>query len=101
MNRAAPSGREHPPPIREKDAYRARHGQGYTVFEHNSHAVGQEMTVFVPVAGNGAGDPVKICRLKLRNESSRQRRLTVTWYAEWTLGSNREDEQIHVQTSRD
>ena len=29
-------------PIREKDAYRARHGQGYTVFEHNSHAIGQE-----------------------------------------------------------
>ena len=27
-------------PIREKDAYRARHGQGYTVFEHNSHAIG-------------------------------------------------------------
>jgi cyclic beta-1,2-glucan synthetase len=24
-------------PAREKDAYRARHGQGYTVFEHNSH----------------------------------------------------------------
>ena len=36
-------------PRREKDAYRARHGQGYTVFEHNSHAIGQELTVFVPV----------------------------------------------------
>ena len=36
------------PPIRENDAYRARHGQGYTVFEHNSHAIGQELTVFVP-----------------------------------------------------
>ena len=36
-------------PKREKDAYRARHGQGYTVFEHNSHAIGQELTVFVPV----------------------------------------------------
>ena len=37
-------------PIREKDAYRARHGQGSTVFEHNSHAIGQELTVFVPMA---------------------------------------------------
>jgi len=36
-------------PIRETDAYRARHGQGYTVFEHNSHAIGQELTVFVPI----------------------------------------------------
>ena len=44
---------------------------------------------------------MKICRLRLRNESSRKRRLTVTWFAEWTLGSNREDQQIHVQTSRD
>jgi cyclic beta-1,2-glucan synthetase len=88
-------------PRREKDAYRARHGQGYTVFEHNSHAIGQELTVFVPVGENGAGDPVKVCRLRLRNDSSRKRRLTITWFAEWTLGSAREDQQIHIQTSRD
>ena len=29
-----------PLPVRELDAYRARHGQGYTEFEHNSHALG-------------------------------------------------------------
>ncbi len=88
-------------PRRERDAYRARHGQGYTVFEHNSHAISQELTVFVPVGDDGAGDPVKVCRLRLRNASSRKRRLTVTWFAEWTLGSTREDQQIHIQTSRD
>lgn len=88
-------------PRREKDAYRARHGQGYTVFEHNSHAIGQELTVFVPVGENGSGDPVKVCRLRLRNDSSRKRRLTITWFIEWTLGSNREDQQLHIQTSRD
>jgi cyclic beta-1,2-glucan synthetase len=88
-------------PRRENDAYRARHGQGYTVFEHNSHSIGQELTVFVPVGENGGGDPVKVCRLRLRNDSSRRRRLTIIWYAEWTLGSNREDQQIHIQTSRD
>ena len=43
-----------PLPIRENDAYRARHGQGYTVFEHNSHAIGQELTVFVPVGQDGS-----------------------------------------------
>ena len=42
-----------PLPVREQDAYRARHGQGYSVFEHNSHAIAQELTVFVPVAENG------------------------------------------------
>ena len=90
-----------PLPIRENDAYRARHGQGYTVFEHNSHAIGQELTVFVPITGDGSGDPVKICRLRLRNDSGRQRRLTVAYFAEWVLGSVREDQQVHVQTAFD
>ncbi|HXP88164.1 MAG TPA: glucoamylase family protein [Bryobacteraceae bacterium] len=90
-----------PLPIRENDAYRARHGQGYTVFEHNSHAIGQELTVFVPVAEDGSGDPVKVYRLRLRNDSGRQRRLTVAYFAEWVLGSVREDQQVHVQTTFD
>lgn len=85
-----------PLPVRERDAYRARHGQGYSVFEHNSHAIGQELTVFVPTL-----DAVKICRLRLRNDSGRQRHLTVTYFAEWVLGSNREDSQLHVNTFRD
>ncbi len=90
-----------PLPIREKDAYRARHGQGYTVFEHNSHAIDQELTVFVPVAADGSGDPVKICRLRLQNDSGRQRRLTIAYFAEWVLGSVREDQQVHVRTAFD
>jgi cyclic beta-1,2-glucan synthetase len=90
-----------PLPIRENDAYRARHGQGYTVFEHNSHALGQELTVFVPLSEDGSGDPVKVCRLRLRNDSGRQRRLTVAYFAEWVLGSVREDQQAHVRTSFD
>ena len=44
-------------PIREQDAYRARHGQGSTVFEHNSHAIGQELTVFVPTSGGRSRRP--------------------------------------------
>ena len=90
-----------PLPIRENDAYRARHGQGYTVFEHNSHAIGQELTVFVPVREDGSGDPVKVYRLRLRNDSGRQRRLTVAYFAEWVLGSVREDQQVHVRTTFD
>ncbi len=88
-------------PRRENDAYRARHGQGYTVFEHNSHAIGQELTVFVPTGKDGSGDAVKICRLRLRNDSSRARRLAVTWFSEWVLGADREDQQLRVQCSRD
>jgi cellobiose phosphorylase len=88
-------------PIREQDAYRAKHGQGYTVFEHNSHAIGQELTVFVPPGDNPAGEPVKIYRLRLRNDSGRSRRLAVTYFAEWLLGSSREEQQLHVHTSHD
>jgi cyclic beta-1,2-glucan synthetase len=88
-------------PIRENDAYRARHGQGYTVFEHNSHAIGQELTVFMPFEKDGPRDPVKICRLRLRNDSSRPRRLTVTWFCEWVLGSLREQQVPHIVTSFD
>jgi cyclic beta-1,2-glucan synthetase len=40
-------------PIREETAYRARHGAGYTVFEHNSNGIEQELTVFVPVDDSG------------------------------------------------
>jgi cyclic beta-1,2-glucan synthetase len=90
-----------PQPIRESDAYRARHGQGYTVFEHNSHGIGQELTVFVPVDQSGSGEPVKIFRLRLRNDSSRARQLSVTYFASLVLGGVREVSQLHIQTSRD
>jgi cyclic beta-1,2-glucan synthetase len=88
-------------PIREDDAYRARHGQGYSVFEHNSHAIGQELTVFVPFSQSGSHEPVKVFRLRLRNDSSTDRRLSVTFFAEWVLGSQRENLASHVVTSFD
>ncbi len=88
-------------PIREETAYRARHGAGYTVFEHNSHGIEQELTVFVPVDKNGDGDPVKLQRLRLTNASSRRRRLSVTYYVELILGETRETSQMHVMTHWD
>jgi cyclic beta-1,2-glucan synthetase len=87
-------------PIREETAYRARHGAGYTVFEHNSHGIEQELTVFVPMDEAG-GQPIKLQRLRLRNGSARRRKLSVMYYAEWTLGENRETSQMHVVTEWD
>jgi len=89
-----------PSPIREETAYRARHGAGYTVFEHNSHGIEQELTVFVPVDENG-GEPIKLQRLRLKNDSSRHRKLSVTYYVEWTLGEDRESSQMHIVTHWD
>jgi cyclic beta-1,2-glucan synthetase len=87
-------------PIREENAYRARHGAGFTVFEHNSNGIEQELTIFVPVDENG-GEPIKLQRLRLTNASSRKRRLSVTYYVEFTLGENRETSQMHVMTNWD
>jgi cyclic beta-1,2-glucan glucanotransferase len=89
-----------PQPIREKDAYRARHGQGYTTFEHNSHAIEQRLLTFVPVDDAG-GQPVRLQRLRLRNNSSRRRKLTVTSYATLVLGPDPEETGMHVVTKWD
>ncbi|HEX4999015.1 MAG TPA: glucoamylase family protein [Terriglobia bacterium] len=82
-------------PVRERDAYRAKHGQGYTEFEHNSHGLEQTLLTFVPVDAERE-EPVRIQRLKIRNSSSRVRRLSVTSYAEFVLGTDRESTQMHV-----
>ena len=72
-------------PIRDETAtYVARHGWGYSRFEHTSHGIAAELLEYVPLA-----DPLKISRLKLRNLSSRTRRLSVTAYVEWVLGASR------------
>ena len=89
-----------PSPVREEAAYRVRHGAGYTVFEHNSQGIGQELTVFVPMDQSG-GEPIKIQRLRLRNDSPRRRRLLLTYFVEWTLGESRESSQMHVATTWD
>ncbi len=72
-------------PIRDKSAtYTARHGQGYSRFAQSSRGIALEYLQFVPVA-----DSLKIGRLKIVNESGRERRLSVTAYVEWVLGQSR------------
>ena len=72
-------------PIREEgSSYVARHGQGYSRFEYISHGISLELLQYVPV-----DDSIKISRLKLTNLSGRPRRLSVTAYVEWVLGSSR------------
>jgi cyclic beta-1,2-glucan synthetase len=72
-------------PIRdEAGSYIARHGRGYSRFEHTAHGIALDLLQFVPL-----DDPIKISRLKLHNTSSRTRHLSVTAYAEWVLGPSR------------
>lgn len=85
-----------PSPIEEMDPYRTRHGQGYTIYEHNSHAIEQQMEVFVPL--NEAKGSVRIQRLSLTNKSSHRCRISATSYVDWVLGSDKEVTQTHVIT---
>ncbi|HXC54133.1 MAG TPA: glucoamylase family protein, partial [Rhizomicrobium sp.] len=81
-------------PIREKASrYTARHGQGYSKFEHVGHGLALELLQYVPV-----DDSIKIARLKITNQSGRERRLSVTAYVEWVLGSAQRVGQSHIVT---
>ena len=72
-------------PIRDPaGVYVARHGWGYSRFEHTSQGIETSLLEHVPLA-----DPVKISRLTIRNTSGRSRRLTVAAYAAWVLGPSR------------
>ncbi|HTX15648.1 MAG TPA: glucoamylase family protein [Candidatus Baltobacteraceae bacterium] len=79
-------------PIRDEAAtYVARHGQGYSRFQHGSHGILADLVQFVPT-----DDPVKVSRLILQNDSGRARRISVTAYAEWVLGSSRYATAPHI-----
>lgn len=76
--------------------YHVTHGRGYTRYQHESHGLLQEMTVFVPL-----DDPVKVMKLQLKNTASERRRLSVTYYAEWVLGVHREGNSSFIVTEWD
>ena len=80
-----------PQPAPAAAPYLVRHGAGYSIFEHNSHGVQQRVRIFV-----APDAPVKVVQLRLENSSLRQRRFTVTYYAEWVLGVDRADTQAHI-----
>ncbi len=73
-----------PLPIRETEPYAVKHGQGYSIFEHLSHGIAQELMMFVPLA-----EPVKISLLRLHNRTNRKRTLSLTYYNELVLGFRR------------
>jgi cyclic beta-1,2-glucan synthetase len=86
-----------PLPIREEAwPYVARHGQGYSRFEHTSHGIVLALIQFVPL-----DDPVKISRLSIENRSNATRRLSVTAYVEWVLGVSRSTGAPFVVTEID
>ncbi|MTW19340.1 glycosyl transferase [Rhodoplanes serenus] len=83
-------------PIDDGGIYLARHGWGYSRFEHQAGGIASDLLHYVPLV-----DPVKISRLTLRNLSGRPRRLSVTRYAEWVLGASRSASGPFVTTELD
>ena len=84
-------------PIREASGtYVARHGRGYSRFEHTSRGISADLLQYVPVEGS-----VKISRLRLSNTSNLTRHLSVTAFVEWVLGSSRSATLAFVETETD
>ena len=73
-----------------------RHGFGYSVFEHAEGDIRSELWIYVALDA-----PVKFMVMKLRNESGRSRRLSVTGYVEWVIGDLRPKSAMHVVTAVD
>ncbi|OON59978.1 hypothetical protein B0920_22155 [Massilia sp. KIM] len=76
--------------------YLTRHGFGYSVFEHLAHGIRSELRCFV-----AQDAPLKYSVLRLRNDSSAPRRLSVTGYAEWLLDDPQAPPGLQVVTGID
>ena len=83
-------------PVPSNGEYIARHGFGYSVFEHSDAGIFSELTTFVALDAS-----IKYSVIKLRNDSTVPRRLSVTGYVEWVLGDLRNKTAMHVTTELD
>jgi cellobiose phosphorylase len=85
-----------PLPAAGSNTYTCRHGFGYSVFEYEQDGIFSELSTYVAV-----DSPVKFVVVKVRNQSGRDRRLSVTGYWEWVLGEWRHSHLMHIVTEHD
>ncbi len=87
-----------PAPTHSQSAsgYVCRHGFGYSVFEHDEAGIYSELATYVAMDA-----PVKLVVVKLRNHSSRPRRISLTGYWELVLGEWRHANLMHIVTEKD
>lgn len=74
--------------------YQVRHGFGYSKFLHEELEIHQELSVFTPLE-----EPVKLWNLKLTNKSDKIKYLSLTYYVEWVLGTQREQTNPYILTA--
>ncbi len=85
-----------PMPAGANTTHVIRHGAGYSIFESRSHGLNQNLRLFA-----APDAPVKIVQLRLQNLWERPRRVTVTYYAEWVLGTTRDTQQAQIMPEFD
>lgn len=78
----------------DRGTYRVRHGFGYSKFLHEEAELDQELTVFTPL-----DEPLKLWNLKLSNQSDKIKYLSISYYVEWVLGTQREHTNPYILTS--
>jgi cyclic beta-1,2-glucan synthetase len=83
-------------PLQDNGTYITRHGFGYSRFEHQVNGLSLDLLQYVPLA-----DSIKISRLTLHNHSGRTRRLSVTGFTEWVLGTSRNAAGAFTTTALD
>ena len=85
-----------PLPAAGEGRYVVRHGFGYSIFEHLEGGISSHLRIHVDIDA-----PVKFFMVRLRNDSGRPRRLSLTGYVEWVLGDLASKTAMHVVTELD
>jgi len=88
------------PVCNEPEAYRCRHGAGYTIIESKNFGIETELLMFVP-----NDEPLEIWQLKITNRTRKSRTLNLYTFFEWGLGQapdwHREFHKSFVETEFD
>jgi len=82
-----------PAPVRTTEPYRIRHAPGSSTFDHAQDGITTELLLGMPEDA-----AVKLSVLRVTNHSRHRRRLALTAFVEWTLGTRRELTQHQVYT---
>lgn len=85
-----------PKPRRDEGEYIINHGFGYSNFKHSAYGILGEMTAFVPL-----DESVKLCIIKLKNNTKQERELSLTYYAQLTLGVVSQQTAQYISTYLD
>lgn len=80
-------------PVTGVGGYRVRHGFGYSHFEYLQEGIFSRLTVHA-----ARTQPLKYNTLLIRNDSTRQRTLTISAFVEWVLGEHRQKSAPHIRT---